>query len=140
MEKPARKDLVPAIAAGISFCLAEPVFDETGIERHDRLPLSRARQEVAARADGSLAELLRHVIEGWVLAQHVYWSVGRGLADARAGGKTLLRLKAILEESGWTLARGASRGRTPVPTADRLATALTLARESGILASLPLWK
>jgi hypothetical protein len=32
-----------------------------------------------------------------------------GLADARAGEKTLLRLRVILDEGGWTLTRGAFR-------------------------------
>jgi hypothetical protein len=39
----------------------------------------------------------------------------------------------ILDEGGWTLALGAGRGSPPVPTPDRLYTALTLAVESGLL-------
>jgi hypothetical protein len=96
------------------------------------LPVVRAQQELSVRADGTVDEFLRHVFESWILAQHVYWSVGRGLADARAGGKTLLRLRVILDEGGWTLARGALRS-PPVPTADRLQTALSLAHESALL-------
>jgi hypothetical protein len=45
---------------------------------------------------------------------------------ARAHGKTILRLKVVLEDGGWTLAPGVSQGSFPVPTADRLRTALTL--------------
>lgn len=68
-----------------------------------------------------------------MLAQHVYWSVGRGLADARAQGKTLLRLKVVLDEGGWALAPGVSAGSVPLPTADRLETMVTLASECGLL-------
>jgi len=84
-----------------------------------------------------MTSFIRHVLEYWVLAQHVYWSVGRGLADARARGKTLLRLKIVLEEGGWTLAPGVSRGSLPVPTPDRLETALGLATECGLVAKEP---
>ena len=77
-----------------------------------------------------MSGFVRHLLESWVLAQHVYWSVGRGLADARARGKTILRLKVVLEEGGWTLAPGASFMAPPVPTRDRLQTALSLATEA----------
>ena len=106
-------------------------------ERPDRLPLFRARREAAAREKGSIKEFVRHIFESWVLAQHVYWSVGRGLADARAQGKTLLRLKVIMDESGWTLTPGVSRGSPPEPTADRLRTMISLARECGLFNGLP---
>jgi len=96
------------------------------------LPLFRARREAEAWGKAPTKNFVRHVLETWVLAQHVYWSVGRGLADARARGKTILRLKVILEEGGWTLAPGVSRVR-PLPTRDRLETALTLAAESGLI-------
>jgi hypothetical protein len=94
--------------------------------------LSRAREEADARADGTVQEFVRHVLESWVLAQHAYWSVGRGLADARARGKILLRLRIILDEGGWTLTPGAPRGSAPRPTPDRLQTAITLATECGL--------
>lgn len=134
MKNPAAQDLAASIVAGIAFCLAETPCGETASERQDRLPLWRARQEAAVRADLTVSGFLRHVLESWILAQHVFWSVGRGLADARAGGKTLLRLRVVLDEGGWKLAHGASRGSPPVPTPDRLETVLTLARESGVIA------
>jgi hypothetical protein len=126
-------DLVPGIAAALAFCLAEPPVEQIRYERQDRLPLSRARDEADVRNDHPVQEFLGHVFESWVLAQHVYWSVGRGLADARAQVRVLLRLKVILDEGGWTAASGASRGRPPVPTADRLHTIVTLAQESGVI-------
>jgi hypothetical protein len=78
-------------------------------------------------------DFVKHILESWIFAQHVYWSVGRGLADARARGKTILRLKVVLEDGGWALAPGVSRGSLPVPTADRLRTALSLAHECGLI-------
>jgi hypothetical protein len=47
----------------------------------------------------------------------------------------LLRLRIILDEGGWTLTPGAPVGARPRPTPDRLQTALTLARECGLLTS-----
>src|SRR5205823_2648938 len=73
MDAPASGDLVPAIAAGLAFCLEEPPAEEIRIERHERLPLSRARAEAQVQKDHSIQEFLRHVFESWVLAQHVYW-------------------------------------------------------------------
>ena len=86
-----------------------------------------------AWATAPTKSFMRHVLELWVLAQHVYWSVGRGLADARARGKSILRLKVVLEEAGWTLVPGATRGAPPRPTPDRLQSALSLAAESELL-------
>jgi hypothetical protein len=125
--------LPQAIAAGIACCLNEPIAREPFPQQAERLPLSRARAEADARASDSVAEFMRHVIESWVLAQHAYWSVGRGLADARAGGKMLLRLRVILDEGGWSLTPGAAVGNVPRPTPDRLQTAITLAQECGFL-------
>jgi hypothetical protein len=125
--------LALAIADGLSFSIAEAPEQGQVFERSDRLPLFRARREANAWGKSPTKVFLQHVLESWVLAQHVYWSVGRGLADARARGKALLRLKIVLEEGGWTLTPGASRGSAPVPTPDRLQTALTLARECGLL-------
>jgi len=138
LETPTGPDLAPSIAAGIAFCLAEPPQPVNDFERPDRLPLVRARREAAAREKSPTKDFVRHILESWVLAQHVYWSVGRGLADARAQGKTLLRLKVILDENGWTLAPGLSRGSPPEPTPDRLRTMISLATESGLFNQLHL--
>jgi len=115
-----------------ALCLAEPPYEEEHFERPDRLPLFRARREAMAREKGSIRDFVRHVFESWVLLQHVYWSVGRGLADARAQGKMLLRLRIVMDEGGWTLAPGAARGNTPLPTPDRLQTMLSLSKECGL--------
>lgn len=134
MSDSASKGLASAIGVALAFCLAEQDEQHNRFEQHDRLPLSRARKEAAIRTDDTVDSFLRHVIESWVFAQHVYWSVGRGLADARARSeRTILRLRVILDEGGWTLSPGASRGSPPTPTADRLETVLSLARESGLL-------
>jgi hypothetical protein len=126
-------DLAQTIIRGIAFCLSEAPSQDDQFERPDRLPLFRARKEARARDKGSSRDFVRHVFESWVLAQHVYWSVGRGLADARARGKTLLRLKVVLDEGGWALAPGVSRGSPPLPTPDRLETLVSLAGECGLL-------
>lgn len=123
-----------AIAGGLAFSLAEDPGPDAKEQRADRLPLWRARREAEALAGGSPAAFVRHVLESWVLAQHAYWSVGRGLADARAGGKTLLRLRVILDEGGWTLTP-VKRGNPPAPTADRLRTMLSLMADCGLLPS-----
>jgi hypothetical protein len=89
-------------------------------DREDRLPLRRVAREANARRSAPARELVRHVIETWAIAQHVYWAVGRGLQDARSGGKTILRLKLVIEEGGWSALLG--RGRmTPCtnPRQDR---------------------
>lgn len=129
---PGGPDLVRSIVRGIAFSLAEPPGDDKS-ESIDRLPLSRAQRETNARRGDSIADFLRHVLQSWVFAQHAYWSVGRGLADARAGGKILLRLKVILDEGGWTLTPGTTIGGYPEPTRDRLQTAVSLAVECGLL-------
>jgi hypothetical protein len=130
---PTGANLARSIAAGLAFCLTDPPRGQPRPEQPERLPLSRARQEAAARASASVEELMRHIVESWVLAQHAYWSIGRGLADARARGKTLPRLRIILDEGGWTLTPGAQLGSPPQPTPDRLQTAITLATECGLL-------
>lgn len=132
-EEAGRADLPYSIALGLACSLTEPTGKATRHQQAERLPLVRAQKEAAARARTSVFEFMRHVFESWVLAQHSYWSVGRGLADARAGGRTLLRLRIILDEGGWTLTPGAPVGGAPRPTPDRLATALTLAMECGLL-------
>ena len=94
-----QSSLVPHILDGLAFCLSEAPMHGFPFERNDRLPLSRARREAEAWSSASPKEFSRHILETWVLAQHVYWSVGRGLADARARRKTILRLKVVLEAS-----------------------------------------
>jgi hypothetical protein len=133
LDDPSQLSLASTIADGLSFCIAEAPEHGQPFERADRLPLYRARREAAAWGKAPTKSFVQHVLESWVLAQHVYWSVGRGLADARARGKTILRLKVVLEEGGWTLAPGASQGSAPAPTPDRLQTALNLATECGLL-------
>jgi hypothetical protein len=114
------------------FSLSEDQGTDARSERTDRLPLLRARHEAAAHQSSPAPEFIRHILESWVLAQHAYWSVGRGLADARAGGKTLLRLRVVLDEGGWTLT-SLKRGRPPVPTPDRLRTMMSLMKECRLL-------
>ena len=133
LNAPSADGLATGIVDGLAFCLEEAPESGESFERVDRLPLFRARREAEPWSSGSARDFVRPMIESWVLAQHVYWSIGRGLADARARGKIILRLKAVLDEGGWTMAPGAS----PVPTPDRLQTALSLAHESGLLQGLP---
>jgi len=125
--------LAKAIANGVRLSLAEAPDRGEPFERVDRMPLFRARREAEARIDEPVEDFVRHVIESWVLAQHTYWSVGRGLADARSRGKTILRLKVVLEEGGWSLAPGGAFMKPPQPTPDRLQTALALANECGFI-------
>jgi hypothetical protein len=132
MEDGSQTEIASAIADSLAFCIAEAPEHGQTFERADRLPLFRARREADAWGKAPTKNFVRHILETWVLAQHVYWSVGRGLADARARGKTILRLKIILEEGGWTLTPGALRAQ-PLPTRDRLETALTLAKESDLI-------
>ena len=124
-------DLPHSVARGLARALSEETPDLN--QRHERLPLWRARREREAWSDSPVGDFVRHVLESWVLAQHTYWSVGRGLADARAGGRLLLRLRVILEEGGWTLTPGAQTIGRPRPTPDRLGTAITLACECGLI-------
>jgi hypothetical protein len=125
--------LARAIADAISFSISQAPPSSEIFENSDRLPLARAKEQAIAFSDGPIADLVQHILETWILAQHVYWSVGRGLADARSGGKMLLRLRIVLEEGGWTLSPGVMANRPPNPTPDRLQTALSLAAECGEL-------
>ncbi len=126
--------LLSAIKSALGRSLSEAP-ESAGTERDDRLPLARAAKEAKDWMDRPPATFIAHVFESWIFGQHVYWSIGRGLSDARGRGKTILRLKVTLEENGWTLAPGASvaeRGG-PEATGDRLETALTLLREASAL-------
>jgi hypothetical protein len=103
-----------------------------GTERRDRLPLARAASEARDWRNEKPAAFLAHVFESWVIGQHAYWSAIRGMGDARARRRMILRLKIVLEEGGWTLTPG-SMNHVPRATADRLETVLTLMREAGLI-------
>src|ERR1035441_2501850 len=128
-------ELPRSILAGLAASLADGA-QGNAVERENRLPLSRARQEVISFLDQEPTEFMTHVLESWVIGQHVYWSIGRGLGDARGNGKKILRLKVVPEGDGfWKLAPGVSaRGNAPSPTPDRLATAMSLMQEAGMFA------
>ncbi len=120
------------IANGLQFCLTAGRNEQWDkAEAFDRLPLARALKETDKWQDLPIRRFIGKVIEVWVIAQHAYWCVGRGLADARGRGKTLLRLRIVMDEGGWTLTPGATVGGVPVPTPDRLQTAISLLRECG---------
>lgn len=131
LDDPGLVDLPHTIARGLAFSLTDETPDLD--QQHERLPVRRAQGDAKARSDSSVHDFARHVLGSWVLAQHTYWSVGRGLADARTRGRMLLRLRVILDEGGWTLTPGSRVGVAPRPTPDRLKTALSLARECGLL-------
>ena len=126
-------NLERTIASGIGLALRDSFSGLDPSEREDRLPLDRAQREAKAWGHRPPKEFVRHILESWILAQHVYWSVGRGLADARSRGKSILRLKIVLEEGGWTLTPGSSLGSPPVRAGDRLETVLSLANESALI-------
>ena len=120
------------IKQAIAFCLLE--VDEghnLTTQANDRLPISRAKLEFEQWRDLPPQRCVVKIVEIWILAQHAYWCVGRGLADARGRGKTLLRLRIVIDEGGWTLTPGARRGDPPVATPDRLRTAVGLLTECG---------
>lgn len=125
---PHRAGLATAVARALALSIANAPDKQQSYDRDDRLPLAKAARQANARRDEAAASLARHAIEAWALAQHVYWAIGRGLQDARRGGKTILRLKVVVDEGGWTVLPG--RGRlSPNPTPDRIQTALSLAAE-----------
>jgi hypothetical protein len=126
-------ELLQTIRSVLTMSLSEAP-EKAGSERDDRLPLARAANEVNNWRNQAPATFIVHVLESWIFGQHVYWSVGRGLADARGRGKTILRLKVTLEENGWAVAPGANVAdrNAPEATGDRLETALTLLREAGL--------
>lgn len=98
-------------------------------ERRDRLPLTRAKEEAECWFDLSPQDFMAKVLEVWVMAQHAYWCVTRGLADARNGGKIILRMRVVMEENGWTLTPQTTIGNRPEVTPDRLDAAISLLRE-----------
>ncbi len=137
LDYPELDQLPRCIAQGLAFSLTEQLTEKTPDlkQQSERLPLWRAQEEATARSSSPVRDFVRHALESWVLAQHTYWSVGRGLADARTRNRMLLRLRVILDEGGWTLTPGSRVGLRPRPTADRLQTALSLAHECGLLQS-----
>lgn len=119
------------VALAISVLSPSHLHDQS--TRRERLPIALAAADLDRLAVGTPARLLSHVIESWIIAQHTYWSVGRGLADARAGAKKILRLRLVLEPTGWRVTRGKGSAGMPKPTPDRLRTAISLAAESRII-------
>lgn len=125
---PAR--LTAALLRGLAFSLSEAPTKAHPFEGADRLPLARARQDADSWKNLPPAEFLVRILERWIMAQHAYWSVGRGLADARSRGKRILRLRIVMDEGGWTLTSGTTKeGNPPQPTPDRLETAMSLLKE-----------
>ena len=115
------------IVASLALCLREAPKKGHPFENPDRLPLCRAKKEAQEWCNLAPAAFMSRVFEIWIMAQHAYWSVGRGLADARNRGKTILRLRIVMDEGGWTLTPGTTRqGNPPEPTPDRLDTAINL--------------
>jgi len=103
-----------------------------GPEQDDRLPMARAAKEAVAFNDDSPAAFLNRVLESWVIGQHARSSVMRGIGDARAGRRMILRLRIALDEGGWTRTHG-SPNRAPEATADRLETVLSLLRAALVI-------
>lgn len=130
-DRPLEQTIVEALA----FCIAEAPDRAEYFEASERLPLTKARKEFAQWKALTPTEFMGRVLEIWVLAQHAYWCVGRGLADARGRGKTLLRLKVVMDEGGWTLTPGTRPGNPPIATPDRLESAIGLLSECGRLPS-----
>jgi hypothetical protein len=95
----------------------------------DRLPLALASSRLEKLSDGPMLDLWREIIESWVLAQHVRWSV------ARSGDETQ-RLRLAVDEGGWVRLRSKLSGPFR-PTPDRLYTALALSENCGLLKRTP---
>jgi hypothetical protein len=121
-----RSGLPGTIAAALRHALREAPNTMREFERRDRLPLARAREEAGQWEQRSPRDFLIKLIEVWIVAQHTYWCVARGLADARSGGKTILRMRIVMEENGWTLTPETGGSNPPEATPDRLETAVSL--------------
>ena len=128
------EDFTRAFVGAMRFCMAEAPEEAQAFERSDRLPLAKAVCEWRQWCRLAPIELISNIIEGWIFAQHTYWSVGRGLQDARGDGKMILRLRLFIDEGGWRLAQGIGQGSPPNATPDRLETALSLLGECDQLA------
>jgi hypothetical protein len=122
-----------AIKNALAFCLEESRHDQHAQWQFDRLPMKRALEEFERWKEFRPSGCLSKIIEVWIMAQHAYWCVGRGLADARGRGKTLLRLRVVMDDGGWTLTPATRLGNPPVATPDRLHTAASLLAETGDL-------
>lgn len=126
-----------ALFRAIEFCLAFDTNDErwkqTAARSPERLPLYVAKDEYLEWKKLSETQIVENMIDQWVIAQHTYWALGRGLADARSGGKILLRLKVVMGEDGWSLTPGANPRSVPLVTRDRLETAISLLGLCGAL-------
>jgi len=120
-----------AVTAALRCCMFEARFEPMQMRAPDRLPLRLAAENLNSWQPSTALEGATRILEKWILGQHAYWCVGRGLRDARGGGKQILRLRVVMEEGGWTTPRGTRKGGAPLPTADRLETALSLLRECG---------
>lgn len=121
--------LPAAIVAGLRHSLAEAPAEAHDFETFDRLPLARAGSEANQWRALTPHDFMVRVLEGWIMAQHTYWCVTRGLNDARGRGKTILRLRIVMDEGGWTQTPGTSLGSAPEATPDRLETAFSLLEE-----------
>lgn len=122
-------DLANAIIRALCFCIDEAPEEAQSFERPDRLPLVKAAREWRIWSELPPVSFISRLLEGWIFAQHTYWSVGRGLQDARGDGKMILRLRLFIDEGGWRLADGVGQGSPPNPTPDRVETALSLLTE-----------
>lgn len=122
-----------AAMCALRFCISEAPSKAEPFERSDRLPLIRAAKDWHSWADLDPLEFIGRLVEQWIFAQHTYWSVGRGIQDARSNGKTILRMRIFIDEGGWRLADGFNPGGPPNPTPDRLETALSYLSECGQL-------
>jgi hypothetical protein len=124
-----RDGVAAAIVDGLRHSLLEAPAEARDFETFDRLPLARARKDAERWFDLSPREFFVRVLETWVMAQHTYWCVNRGLSDARGRGKTILRLRIVMDEGGWAQTPGTTLGNPPEATPDRLDTAINLLEE-----------
>jgi hypothetical protein len=121
--------LPDAIIAAIRHSLLEAPEKLHAFERRDRMPLKRAKEEAESWFDLSPHSFMIKVFDVWIMAQHTYWCVTRGLADARSAGKTILRMRIVMDESGWTLTPQTTHSNLPQVTPDRLDAAISLLSE-----------
>ncbi len=93
--------------------------------RSDRFPIALQHRRFVSLSQASIENLWRELIETWVIAQHVRWSVARN-------GDGTQRLRLALGDNGWL--RVHKRVSGPFgPTPDRLLSALSLAAQAGMI-------